>query len=87
MSIMILADNAIPFQVVQSVSPSQSKAGQARNPTFTNMRAPCVEVPNKDSKPFLAVDVGNNRVKVGAFSNVPELGIPEPAEKIGRAHV
>ena|GEM_PF-3153407 len=26
------------------------KAGQARNPTFTNMRAPCAEVPNKDSK-------------------------------------
>jgi type III pantothenate kinase len=77
---MILADNAIPFQVVQSVSPFQSKAGQARNPTFTNMRAPCVEVPNKDSKPFLAVDVGNNRVKVGAFSSVPELGIPQPAE-------
>ena len=26
------------------------KAGQARNPTFTNMRAPCAEVPNKDSE-------------------------------------
>ena len=26
------------------------KAGQARNPTFTNMRAPCAQVRQKDSK-------------------------------------
>ncbi len=30
------------------------------------------------STPLLAVDVGNNRVKVGSFSAVAEAGIPEP---------
>ncbi|MHB8898448.1 MAG: type III pantothenate kinase [Thermoguttaceae bacterium] len=30
------------------------------------------------SSPLLAVDVGNNRVKVGCFSAVPDSGVPEP---------
>jgi len=33
---------------------STPKAGQARNPTFTNMRAPCEQIQHKDSKTSLA---------------------------------
>jgi type III pantothenate kinase len=35
-------------------------------------------VPEPTSTPLLAVDVGNNRVKVGSFADVGDSGIPEP---------
>ncbi len=37
-------------------------------------------MPPLNSTPLLAVDIGNNRVKIGSFSAVSQSGIPEPEE-------
>ena len=35
--------------IAEPAHADKPKAGQARNPTFTNMRAPCAQIQHKDT--------------------------------------